>query len=95
MENGKELQLLSRKCTKEMMRFSNFKKKQIFSGENFIFKVNRFSQISHPNCVQFIGLYKSPENDLYMCMEYLSKGTLKEVLKKDQYLLSVLDLLHM
>lgn len=53
-----------------------------------------FSQVVHPNCVQFLGLYID-NGEQYMVTEYLNKGALKNILldKKDE--LTVLDLLTM
>lgn len=41
------------------------------------------SELQHPSVVRLLGLYKDSV-DAYMVMEYVSKGSLQNVLKKEK-----------
>jgi len=53
-------------------------------------------KLNHPNIVRFLGLFHT-DSDLYMVMEYLSKGSLLDFLSIDETkrILVLNDLLHM
>jgi len=56
------------------------------------------TKLNHPNIVRCLGLYSPPQSDeYYMVLEYLSKGSLLDFIRKPEVKdgLSVLDMLHM
>lgn len=51
--------------------------------------------ISHPHVVAFLGIYTSPDSSRYIVTEYLTKGSLLNLVQKSTDILSILDLLGM
>ena len=52
--------------------------------ESLEWEVSRLSTVSHPNCVQFYGIYEepTPKKTVYLVMEFCDRGTLESALKK-------------
>jgi serine/threonine protein kinase len=58
--------------------------------------LTEFSTLSHPNCVQFLGVFMEPSTkEYYIVTEYLKKGSLLDVLKKEKRSLKISDLIYM
>ena len=51
-----------------------------------------FRMLSHPNIVQFFGIHISSTGEQYIVIEYLSKGSLDQLLKTEGNNLEVIDL---
>ena len=52
--------------------------KKILAG-----KLTLYSNLQHPNIVRLLGLYTESKNS-YMVMEFVSKGSLKDLLKNEK-----------
>jgi serine/threonine protein kinase len=63
-------------------------KKIFFSSSQF------FSELQHPSVVRLLGLYRD-SSDAYMVMEYVSKGSLLDVLKKESKVIEFKDQMDM
>ncbi len=50
--------------------------------------------LNHPNIVKYLGVF-SKDNDLYLTMEYLSEGSLKDLLVSSKKDLRVVDIIGM
>ena len=51
--------------------------------------------MQHPNIVRFLGKYTSAANESFMVMEYVAKGSLLSVLKKEGKVLTFQDRVDM
>jgi len=63
--------------------------------EEFIKEAGTLSQVIHPNCVQFLGIFTSDTNEQYIVVEYLPKGGLRTLLQERRDKLNIIDLLNM
>ena len=61
--------------------------------QQFIQESSILQKLIHPNIVQFLGIYNSPTNEQYIVMEYLSKGSLDQVLTIGKGLIQIKDLI--
>lgn len=52
--------------------------------EEFMKEANTLSTLSHPNIVQLLGLYVSPSEEKYIVTEFLSKGSLFDLLRNEK-----------
>jgi len=58
--------------------------------ESLQWEVSRLSTVSHPNLVQFYGIYQDPKDGcIYLVMEFCEGGTLQSKLEKDNVPYSV------
>jgi len=58
--------------------------------ESLQWEVSRLSTVSHPNLVQFYGIYQDPKDKcIYLVMEFCEGGTLQSKLEKDNVPYSV------
>jgi len=58
--------------------------------ESLQWEVSRLSTVSHPNLVQFYGIYQDPKDRcIYLVMEFCEGGTLQSKLEKDNVPYSV------
>lgn len=66
----------------------------IFSFSSiYLFDFHR--SLRHPNIVQFLGIFTSIEGERYIVTEFLSKGSLDQLLQNERKDLDVIDLLGM
>ena len=59
------------------------KKIDLKKSENILKKINVLSSLSHPNIVKYYKYYEEDEN-IYIIMEYLEGGTLKEFISNEK-----------
>ena len=57
--------------------------------------LNNFSNVNHPNIVRFIGIYISNSREQYIVTEFVSKGSLVDVLRNEKETMNMDDLLEM
>jgi len=79
-----------------MNNMRNLNQKQQFCSNIFlsILLMNTRS-LRHPNIVGFFGIHVSSNGDYYIVTEYLSKGSLDNVIRNQKDDISLLDLLSM
>ena len=57
--------------------------------------LNNFSNLNHPNIVRFIGIYTSNSREQYIITEFVSKGSLLDVLRNEKEMINMDVLLEM
>jgi len=69
------------------------KEEEIF--EEFIKEATMLQSLNHPNIVRFYGIHNAPNGENFLVMEYMSQGSLDEVLRLEQKQILLEDLLLM
>jgi serine/threonine protein kinase len=44
--------------------------------------------LNHPNIIHFLGLFKTPTGERFIVLEYMEKGSLLDVLRRESETLS-------
>ena len=57
--------------------------------------INIFSNLNHPNIVRFIGIYTSKSREQYIVTEFVSKGSLLDVLRNEKEKIKMDNLIEM
>lgn len=65
------------------------------SLEDFQREATMLQSLTHPNIVQFLGLFTDTNQNTYIVTEYLAKGSLDSLLRKEKQHLTTVDLLGM
>jgi serine/threonine protein kinase len=60
-----------------------------------LINLNNFSNVNHPNIVRFIGTCTSNSREQYIVTEFVSKGSLLDVLRNEKEKIDMNDLLEM
>jgi len=58
-------------------------------------EVQTLSKLNHPNVVQYLGIHEASNGEKYIVMEYLSHGSLSNLLLKESRNMTVRDLIDM
>jgi len=77
---------------------TNVALKQLKSSEHmkeFSKEVSILHSLNHPNIVQFYGIYTGTKSEVFLVMEFMSKGSLDGVLRVEQKEIVPIDLISM
>ena len=80
-----------------MKQLKSFAEKPIYYG-NLRYISDEYlylSNLQHPNVVRLFGLYIAYDDESYMVMELVPKGSLKKLLSRDPSIFTPNDLLDM
>ena len=57
--------------------------------------INNFSNLNHPNIVRFIGIYTSNLREQYIVTEFVSRGSLLDLLRNEKEKIKMDNLIEM
>jgi serine/threonine protein kinase len=71
--------------------------KQLSTSESaaVVNEIKLLKTLNHPNIVRYFGVYKSPENNLFVMMEFMAQGDVSTLLRKSKNSYNLVDLLSM
>jgi serine/threonine protein kinase len=71
--------------------------KQLTNSEStaLLNEINLLKDLNHPNIVRYFGVYKSPENNTFVVMEFMLQGDVSTLLQTNKDTYRVADLLSM
>jgi serine/threonine protein kinase len=71
--------------------------KQLTASESaaLLNEIKLLKGLNHPNIVRYFGVYKSPENEMFVMMEFMAQGDVGTLLRKNKDDYQLADLLSM
>jgi serine/threonine protein kinase len=71
--------------------------KQLTASESaaLLNEIKLLKGLNHPNIVRYFGVYKSPEGNMFVMMEFMSQGDVSTLLRMNQDTYQLVDLLSM
>ena len=60
-----------------------------------LININNFSNLNHPNIVRFIGIYTSNLREQYIVTEFVSRGSLLDLLRNEKEKIKMDNLIEM
>jgi serine/threonine protein kinase len=71
--------------------------KQLSTSESdsLLNEIKLLKGLNHPNIVRYFGVYKSPENKLFVMMEFMAQGDVSTLLRINKRTYHLGDLLSM
>jgi serine/threonine protein kinase len=71
--------------------------KQLTTSESaaLLNEIKLLKGLNHPNIVRYFGVYKSPEGNMFVMMEYMAQGDVSTLLRINRKTYHLVDLLSM
>jgi serine/threonine protein kinase len=71
--------------------------KQLTASESaaLLNEIKLLKGLNHPNIVRYFGVYKSPEGNMFVMMEFMSQGDVGTLLRMNKDTYQLVDLLSM
>jgi serine/threonine protein kinase len=71
--------------------------KQLTTSESaaLLNEIHLLKGLNHPNIVRYFGVYKSPENNMFVMMEFMAQGDVSSLLRTNKDTYHLVDLLSM
>jgi len=63
--------------------------------ENFLNEAHLLQMLHHPNIVEYLGVFKPSKDEMFIVMEYLPLGSLRQLILEEGKNLSIFDLIVM
>jgi serine/threonine protein kinase len=70
--------------------------KQLSTSESdALNEIKLLKELNHPNIVRYFGVYKSPEDNMFVMMEFMALGDVSTLLRTNKDTYHLVDLLSM
>jgi len=61
--------------------------------EDIMKELQVLQKLNHPNIIQYLGIHNTPDNEIFIIMEYMPLGSLNHLLQNEQFSITVDDLI--